>query len=46
MLETLEEKQQTYLDNLISSTEESERSYWLVLLNEVLSEMIELKYCT
>lgn len=46
MLETLEQQQEIYFNNLMSSTEESERSHWLQLLNEVIEQLIQLKYCT
>ena len=45
MLEQLEQQQEIYFNNLISSIEEEDKSYWLNLLNETLEQLIQLKYC-
>ena len=46
MLEQLEKQKEIYFNNLLYSIQEEDKQHWLQLLNEVLSEMIELKYCT
>ena len=44
MLETLQQQQEMYLTNLVNSVEETDRQHWYNLLNEVLEQLLQLKY--